>query len=145
MWYLITLNSVSDCEDIDSLGAGTLAGGSSSESDSSLLELLSFNLPVGAAGGFAGPYMIKCHFTNRQKSHVSIGNFPLTLHAILLLSVWKRPNSGVFTFAGALAVFFSSSESLESSLLLLDFAAAAADVVALAGTTLAAEREVRLC
>lgn len=64
-------------EDVDSLGAGTLAGGSSSESDSSLLELLSFNLPVGAAGGFAGPYMMKCHFTNCQKSHVQPINFSL--------------------------------------------------------------------
>lgn len=64
---------MSDSEGVDSLGAETLAGGSSSESDSSLLELLSFNLPVGVAGGFAGPYMIKYHFTNRQKSHALIG------------------------------------------------------------------------
>lgn len=41
-------------------------------------------------------------------------------------------------FAGAFVVFFSSSESLESSLLLLDFAAA------LAGTTLPAKTEVEM-
>lgn len=45
-------------------------------------------------------------------------------------------------FAGAFAAFFSSSESLESSLLLLDFAATAA--AALAGTTLPAKTEVEI-
>lgn len=45
-------------------------------------------------------------------------------------------------FAGAFVAFFSSSESLESSLLLLDFAATAA--AALAGTTLPAITEVEI-
>lgn len=44
-------------------------------------------------------------------------------------------------FVGAFVTFFSSSESLESSLLLLDFAAA---VAALAGTTLPAKTEVEI-
>lgn len=57
---------MNDCTAIDSLGAGTLAGCSSSESDSSLLELLSFILPVGAAGGFTGPYIMKWHFTKNH-------------------------------------------------------------------------------
>lgn len=51
--------------------------------------------------------------------------------------------AGAFAaFAGAFAAFFSSSESLESSLLLLDFAATAA--AALAGTTLPAKTEVEI-
>lgn len=81
----MTLNSINDCEDVGSLGAGTLAGGSSSESDSSLLELLSFNLPVGVAGGFAGPYMMKCHFTNCQKSHVHPINRRLPINFVFEL------------------------------------------------------------
>lgn len=69
---------MNDCMAIDSLGAGTLAGCSSSESDSSLLELLSFILPAGAAGGFTGPYIMKWPFTqnhNITKNRLAMTEF----------------------------------------------------------------------
>lgn len=101
---------MNDCMATDSLGAGTLAGCSSSESDSSLLELLSFILPVGVAGGFTGPYIMKWYYT-KNPNISKIGLTWLNLRLIIIFSAFYRRRSfcrfflllwitGVLTAAG---------------------------------------------